>query len=142
MRTFSLGAGADVVKFTSASSADANTIIGFSTTGTKKDKLSFDKTNVFKAAANADAFIAANGNTTIASDKVYKGTATQIKAIKNSSSDALGTTFAIATDTGEIYAVTDKGGASGFVDTVVIGSVDAAAAVAITSAFSDFILLA
>ena len=145
MRTFSLGAGADVVKFTSASSADANTIIGFSTTGTKKDKLSFDKTNVFKAAASADAFTAANGNTTtIASDEVYKGTATQIKAIKNSSSDALGTTFAIATDTGEIYAVTDKGGNSGVVDTVVIGSVDAAAAVAITSAvtFSDFILLA
>lgn len=136
-----LGAGADVVKFTVATGTN-NDIKNFAISGTT-DKLSFLKT-VFTALSvdNPTDFTAASGAVTFTANTVYKGTATQIKAIVNSSSSTLGTTFAIATDTGEIYAVTDKGSNSGVVDTVVIGSVDAAAAVAITNAFSDFILLA
>ena len=143
MRTFSLGAGADVVKFTSASSADANTITNFGT-DTVKDKLSFDKTNVFKVAGTASSFDNAS-IANIASNKVYKGTAEQIKAIKSSdnSGTSLGTTFAIATDTGDIYAVTDTGKTGETVITDVIGNVGTTAATAITSGtFNDFIVLA
>ena len=140
----SLGAGADVVKFTSADAANAKTITNFGT-DTVKDKLYFD-VNVFTGATSASTFTAADGsNTQFADGNVYSGTADNIKKIKSPGSSATNkVTFAIATDTGEIYAVTGKGGSSSTVDTVVIGSVDADAAVAITSAvtFSDFILLA
>ncbi len=137
MRTFSLGAGKDTVVFSSKAADDANTITGFGTSSGAEDKLSFDST-VFTAGGTG--FEALTGSSaTFEASKVFTGTADQIKGIEISSPSATGkVAVAIATDTGDIYAVTDAGTSKVTIE--IIGNVGDTAAKAIAGGtFSTFI---
>ena len=113
MRTFSLGDGADVVKFTSASSADANTITNFTVAN---DKLSFAKAAFTGyASGSISAFEDAYDNSSSSYKTATKGKAYFIDGVthtlktaktefKNDSSAAAGITIVVDQSNGNIYA--------------------------------------
>ena len=120
--TISLGSGADVVKFTSASSADANTITNFTVAN---DKLSFDGT-VFAGSKSATDVTTATNQLEITANKIYVGTKANIQSLKGASSATNNTYVAVVTSgdgVGEIYAVADTNN-SATATTTLIGTID------------------
>ena len=105
MRTFSLGAGADVVKFTLATAGNENNITNFGTT----DKLSFLKTAFGSITWQASSgFTSTFSSDNIAANKVYFGAAITDAAVNSLSSSGSANALAI-TQTGKIYYLVDDG---------------------------------
>ena len=130
MRTFSLGAGADVVKFTSASADDANTITKFTVAN---DKLSFDKTAFDGFSSAADKITEVSSATTVTTSSntaIFRGTLSNLEThLKASASDDNNkVVIAIVTDSGNegIYSVTlsHTGGSAQASDIVKVGTLD------------------
>ena len=125
MRTFSLGAGADVVKFTSTSADDANTIKNFTVTN---DKLSFSKTTYTGlASATNVTTLSTTGAKVSGTDKIYVGTKEQIESLKSTQGgDKVYVAIVTSGDTGlgNIYTVTDSGTDNQAITPVLIGSID------------------
>ena len=138
VRTFSLGAGADVVNFdTITTSADKNSITGF-TTGT--DKLHFDATTFTGASgySSSSGYTDLTSSTVLAKGKIYKATESVIKGTLSGAQTAAGKYIFIATDTGDIYAANIVTGTSqtAIADTNIIGTVGSS----VTLAAGDFIV--
>ena len=119
MRTFTLGAGADVVKFTSASYADANTIKNFGTT----DKLSFLSTQfAITGWTTSSSFTPTfKNNNNIEGNKVYFGAAITDEAVAGLEKSAVAKALAI-TQTGGIYYIDDDNSAT--LTPILVGSVN------------------
>ena len=136
MRTFSLGAGADVVKFTSASSADANTITNFTVAN---DKLSFDKTAFTGyASGSISAFEDAYDNSGSSYKTATKGNAYFIDGVthtlenaktefKNGSA-AAGITIVVDQSNGNIYAFNFNSTSAAATSFDLVGTVGSAGA--------------
>ena len=118
MRTFSLGAGADVVKFTAATTGNENNITNFGTT----DKLSFSATafsNNWTASSNFESTF--KDGTKIESNKVYFGTAITDDALAGLATSGDVKALAI-TQTGKIYYLVDDNSTG--VTPTLVGSVN------------------
>ena len=115
VRTFSLGAGADTVVFSSKSSADANTITNFgaddvlqfkTTSGQLFDGLAttLDASGALTSVGSSAVSVASSATT------VYKGTLANLAKLQGTSSFNNKVVVAVATDEGNegIYAVTLK----------------------------------
>ena len=123
VRTFSLGAGADTVVFSSKAAADANTITNFTVAN---DKLSFDD-SVFGGSKGATDVTTATNQLAISTDKIYVGTKANIQSLKGGTSSATNKTYvAVVTSgdgVGEIYAVFDKN-TNDTAEITLIGTID------------------
>ena len=137
MRTFSLGAGAgaDVVKFTSASSADANTITNFTVAN---DKLSFDKTaftgyasgsiSAFEDAYDSGSYKTATKGNAYFIDGVTHKLETAKTEFKNDSSAAAGITIVVDQSNGNIYAFNFNSTSAAATSFDLVGTVGSAGA--------------
>ena len=126
MRTFSLGDGADVVKFTLATANNENNITGFTVTGTTADKLNFDVKTFDGSSGFSDLTTLSSATTEITSGKIYVGTKSQIQGLTGATSATKKTYVAVVNSgdgVGEIYAVNDANN-SAAADLVLIGTID------------------
>lgn len=130
VRTFTLGAGADVVKFTVAAANNENTITNFTVAN---DKLSFDKTafDGFSSAADTITEVSSATNVDTSSNTaIFRGTLDNLKThLKaKAAGDDTKVVIAIATDVGNegIYSVTlsHTGGSAQASDIVKVGTLD------------------
>ena len=123
MRTFSLGAGADTVVFSSTAADDANTITNFTVAG---DKLEFSGTGTAWTGYDSTSATVEtiSSSTNAVKNKVYVTTdVANIKGGADTSAQSK-VIIAIDSDDGNIYAVT-TGSSSGAASTsVLIGSID------------------
>ena len=118
MRTFSLGAGADVVKFTAATTGNENNITNFGTT----DKLSFLKTAFGNISwQTSSGFTETFSSNNIETNKVYFGTAITDDALDGLATSGDVKALAI-TQTGKIYYLVDDNSTG--VTPTLVGSVN------------------